>query len=121
MFGSVARGEDRPDSDVDFLADCPRPEPVRAGPGRADLEAILGSRLDLTPAGDLKPGALAATAGKFAAHGIAGARIDRIEAAAKANRALIYSYFGSKDGLLDAVMDAAVARVLAQVPSPRRT
>ena len=36
VFGSVARGEDRPDSDVDLLADLPagRPEPVRAGPGR---------------------------------------------------------------------------------------
>src|SRR5580692_8391456 len=59
---------------------------------------------------------LAAATGEFAAHGIAGARIDRIEAAAKANRALIYTYFGSKDGLFDAVMDAAVARVLAEVP-----
>ena len=59
---------------------------------------------------------LAAATDEFAAHGIAGARIDRIEAAAKANRALIYSYFGSKDGLFDAVMDAAVARVLSEVP-----
>jgi AcrR family transcriptional regulator len=59
---------------------------------------------------------LAAATGEFAAHGIAGARIDRIEAAATANRALIYAYFGSKDGLFDAVMDAAVARVLAEVP-----
>jgi AcrR family transcriptional regulator len=59
---------------------------------------------------------LEAAAGEFAARGIAGARIDRIEAAAKANRALIYSYFGSKDGLFDAVMDAAVARVLGEVP-----
>src|ERR1700678_385676 len=59
---------------------------------------------------------LAAATSEFAAHGIAGARIDRIEAAADANRALIYSYFGSKDKLFDAVMDAAVARVLALVP-----
>jgi AcrR family transcriptional regulator len=59
---------------------------------------------------------LAAATGEFATYGIAGARIDRIEAAAKANRALIYSYFGSKDGLFDAVMDAAVAHVLAAVP-----
>jgi len=59
---------------------------------------------------------LAAATEEFSAHGIAGARIDRIEAAARANRALIYSHFGSKDGLFDAVMDAAVARVLAEVP-----
>jgi AcrR family transcriptional regulator len=59
---------------------------------------------------------VAAATKEFAAYGIAGARIDRIEAAANANRALIYSYCGSKDGLFDAVMDAAVARVLAEVP-----
>jgi AcrR family transcriptional regulator len=59
---------------------------------------------------------LQAATDEFAAHGIAGARIDRIEAAAKANRALIYSYFGNKDQLFDAVMDANVARVLDQVP-----
>ena len=34
VFGSVARGEDRPDSDVDLLADAPAGNgPVRAGPG----------------------------------------------------------------------------------------
>jgi AcrR family transcriptional regulator len=53
---------------------------------------------------------------EFAAHGIAGARIERIESAARANRSLIYSYFTNKDGLFDAVMDAAVAQVLAGVP-----
>ena len=59
---------------------------------------------------------LQAATDEFAAHGIAGARIERIEAGAKANRALIYSYFGNKDQLFDAVMDASVARVLDQVP-----
>ena len=56
MFGSVARGEDRPDSDVDLLAD---PHPASgcsdwAGCG-AELEQILHARIDLVPAGDLKP------------------------------------------------------------------
>ena len=57
VFGSVARGEDRPDSDVDLLADLP-PGLSLFGLGRveADLEAILGSRVDLIPAADLKPG-----------------------------------------------------------------
>jgi AcrR family transcriptional regulator len=59
---------------------------------------------------------LRAATDEFAAHGVAGARIDRIEAGAKANRALIYSYFGNKDQLFDAVMDANVARVLDEVP-----
>jgi uncharacterized protein len=57
VFGSVARGEDRPDSDVDLLADLPTDLSL-FGLGRveADLEAILGARVDLIPAGDLKPG-----------------------------------------------------------------
>lgn len=57
VFGSVARGEDRPDSDVNLLADLP-PGLKLFGPGRAkaDLEAILGARVDLIPAADLKPG-----------------------------------------------------------------
>src|SRR5258708_18234349 len=57
VFGSVARGEDRPGSDVDLLADLP-PGLSLFGLGRveADLETILGTRVDLIPAADLKPG-----------------------------------------------------------------
>jgi predicted nucleotidyltransferase len=57
VFGSVARGEDRADSDVDLLADLP-PGLSLFGLGRveADLEAILGARVELIPAADLKPG-----------------------------------------------------------------
>ena len=56
VFGSVARGQDRPDSDVDLLADLP-PGMGLFGLGRvqAELEAILGARVDLVPAQDLKP------------------------------------------------------------------
>ena len=56
VFGSVARGEDRPDSDVDLLADVP-PGISLFGLARlqADLEAIVGTRVDLVPAADLKP------------------------------------------------------------------
>ena len=53
---------------------------------------------------------------EFAAHGIAGARVDRIGAMAGVNKALIYAYFGSKDQLFDAVMDSHVTRVLDEVP-----
>ncbi len=57
VFGSVARGEERPDSDVDLLADLPAGMSL-LGLGRleAELEAILGTRVDLIPAADLKPG-----------------------------------------------------------------
>jgi predicted nucleotidyltransferase/DNA-binding XRE family transcriptional regulator len=55
VFGSVARGQDRPDSDVDLLADLP-PGMGLLGLGRvqAELEDILGARVDLA-AGTLKP------------------------------------------------------------------
>ena len=57
VFGSVARGEDRPDSDVDLLADFPSGLSL-FGLSRveAELEAILGTRVNLIPAADLKPG-----------------------------------------------------------------
>ncbi len=56
VFGSVARGQDRPDSDVDLLADLP-PGMSLFGLARlqADLEAILGAPVDLVSAADLKP------------------------------------------------------------------
>lgn len=43
---------------------------------------------------------------EFAAAGIAGARMDRIAAAAKSNKALIYAYFGGKEQLFAAVLEA---------------
>jgi len=57
VFGSVARGEDRADSDVDLLADIPAGMGL-LGLGRVtdDLEAVIGARVDLVPAGQLKPG-----------------------------------------------------------------
>jgi AcrR family transcriptional regulator len=45
----------------------------------------------------------AATA-EFAAHGLAGARVDRLAQRAGANKQLIYAYFGSKEGLFDATL-----------------
>jgi AcrR family transcriptional regulator len=59
---------------------------------------------------------LAAATTEFAAHGIAGARVDRIAASAGANKSLIYAYFGSKDKLFDAVFEAAVAGTVNEVP-----
>lgn len=56
VFGRVARGEDRADSDVDLLADlAPDMGLVGLGQVQAELEAILGVAVDLIPARDLKP------------------------------------------------------------------
>src|SRR4051794_14457639 len=59
---------------------------------------------------------LEAAADEFAQRGLAGARIDRIAAAAKANKALIYSYFGNKEDLFDAVFNALVVDTVHDVP-----
>jgi uncharacterized protein len=57
VFGSVARGEDGPDSDLDLLADVPAGMGlVGLGRARDELEAIIGCRVDLVPASDLKAG-----------------------------------------------------------------
>lgn len=53
---------------------------------------------------------------EFARYGIAGARVDRIAAAAGCNKAMIYAYFLSKDQLFDAVFDAIVVRNVTDVP-----
>ena len=48
IFGSVARGEAGPDSDVDLLVDAgPDTTPFFPGGLVADLEALLGRRIDV--------------------------------------------------------------------------
>jgi predicted nucleotidyltransferase len=57
VFGSVARGEDRADSDVDLLVDLPAGLGL-LGYGRLldQIERVLdGPKVDLVPAADLKP------------------------------------------------------------------
>jgi len=65
---------------------------------------------------DTKRRLLDAAADEFAQRGIAGARVDRIAAAANANKALIYSYFGNKEDLFDAVFNALVVDTVHDVP-----
>jgi AcrR family transcriptional regulator len=59
---------------------------------------------------------LTAATAEFVAHGVAGARVDRIAAAADANKRLIYDYFGDKDGLFDAVLDHVTKHAVGAVP-----
>ncbi|QHY98731.1 HTH-type transcriptional repressor NicS [Streptomyces sp. S4.7] len=58
----------------------------------------------------------AATA-EFAAYGIAGARVDRISAAAQVNKAQLYAYFGNKDKLFDAVFAEHLDLIVGTVPA----
>ena len=82
-----------------------RPEPSDSSAARPRRDSAATKQRLLT----------AATA-EFAERGIAGARVDRIASAARANKRLIYDYFGDKDGLFDAVMDAHIDRIVDVVP-----
>jgi AcrR family transcriptional regulator len=53
---------------------------------------------------------------EFTAHGIAGARVDRIAAEANANKAQIYHYFNDKDGLFNAVLETCTEEAVGAGP-----
>jgi TetR/AcrR family transcriptional regulator len=56
-----------------------------------------------------------AAAREFAAHGFAGASVDRIAAAARLNKAMIYYHFGSKAGLYREILREMFGAVGARV------
>ena len=57
VFGSVARGEDRPDSDIDLLVELPTGmELFAVARVQNELEELLGSPVDLIPESGLKAG-----------------------------------------------------------------
>src|ERR1044071_3861545 len=49
--------------------------------------------------------------GEFAAKGFSGARVDDIAARTKTSKRMIYYYFGDKEGLFIAVLEAAYGRI----------
>lgn len=57
VFGSVARGEDRADSDIDFLVDFPRGYDLfqQRLPLAEQLQALLNHPVDLIPEHELNP------------------------------------------------------------------
>lgn len=59
---------------------------------------------------------LTAATAEFAAHGIAGARVDRISAEAKVSKAQMYAYYGDKEELFDAVLAREITGILDSVP-----
>jgi AcrR family transcriptional regulator len=65
---------------------------------------------------DTKRSIFNAATAEFAEHGIAGARVDRIAAAACANKQLIYVHFGSKRELFEAVVAEHLRRFMEAVP-----
>ncbi|MFF5206157.1 TetR family transcriptional regulator [Streptosporangium sp. NPDC000396] len=65
-----------------------------------------------------KDALLAAARAEFAAHGIAGARVDRIAERAGVNKERIYGYFGSKEKLFDLVMASVLDKMAEVVAMP---
>jgi AcrR family transcriptional regulator len=65
---------------------------------------------------DTRARILAAATAEFAERGLAGGRVDRIAAAADANKERIYAYFGSKEGLFDEAVWAIIGELLDAVP-----
>ncbi|MCP4006014.1 MAG: TetR/AcrR family transcriptional regulator [bacterium] len=61
--------------------------------------------------GDARRSILDAATSEFSVHGLAGARVDRLAAAAGLNKAMIYHYFGDKEGLYLAVLERAYAGI----------
>ncbi|MEW2291291.1 TetR family transcriptional regulator [Streptomyces sp. NPDC006743] len=57
----------------------------------------------------------AAAAAEFADRGLAGARVDRIAAAARANKQAIYLYYGNKEKLFAAVLRAKLAEISVSI------
>lgn len=57
VFGSVARGEETPDSDIDFLVDYDpeRTTPWFPGGLLMDLQDLLGRRVDVLTADGISP------------------------------------------------------------------
>ncbi len=56
VFGSAARGDDRPDSDVDLLVELPDDVSlIDLGRLSEELEAVLGTHVDVVPERGVKP------------------------------------------------------------------
>jgi predicted nucleotidyltransferase len=57
VFGSVARGEDTPESDIDILVDlAPNVGLVTLAQLEREISQILGVPVDVVPADSLRPG-----------------------------------------------------------------
>ena len=54
---------------------------------------------------------LKAATAEFARHGLGGARVDRIAVRAGANKRMLYYYYGNKEALFLAVMEASYAQI----------
>ena len=82
--------------------------PGSAARARSATVVALPARRD---PGATRQRILDAATAEFAAHGFGGARINRVAEQAGANKRMLYHYFGNKEALYLAVLEAAYARI----------
>ncbi len=83
-----------------------RPSPENANPEKAARERVVTRDPEATRAA-----ILAAATEEFAAHGLGGARVDRIADRAGINKRMLYYYFGQKEDLFLAVLEQAYENI----------
>ncbi len=89
---------------------------IQAGGGSLSIQPVGCSVLSMPwDSQDTRRRLLEAAIMEFSAYGIAGARVDRIASAAKANKQAIYAYFGSKDALFAAAFEDRIRDFHASV------
>ena len=81
-------------------------------PGPAALHPLPGSEAE-GEGNASRAAILAAARGEFSARGLSGARVKTIAERAGVNKQLIYYYFGSKDDLYRAALEAVYAEIRA--------
>lgn len=90
-------------------------EPAQAAgaqqPRRTRRRKVIGDRRGSSAVRDV---IIAAAIREFAAHGIAGARVDRIAAAAGVNKRLLYHYVGNKEALYLAALERVYRAIRAE-------
>jgi len=90
---------------------------------RRSRTAVVAPEPSIRDAERTRPRILAAALREFSAKGISGARVDTIAARSRANKRMLYYYFGSKEGLYRAVLrqrlsESAPGQGGAGAPSP---
>jgi AcrR family transcriptional regulator len=82
-----------------------------AGIAPARRASRAGGKAPVRDADRTRAAILAAATEEFAAHGLSGARVDRIASRAKSNKRMLYYYFGDKEALYLAVLEGAYERI----------
>lgn len=85
--------------------------PRDAAPARARRAPAHAGRVPVRDADRTRAAILAAATEEFSAHGLSGARVDRIATRAKSNKRMLYYYFGGKEALYLAVLEGAYERI----------